>query len=88
MPSDDPLINQLRASLAANTRWAREKDRSAATLAARRGLEARFAREVDPDGVLEPELLAQRIAAAKKAHMSKMALASAVARKKRAAGGK
>jgi hypothetical protein len=65
----------LIARIAASERWAREPDRTKATAPARRGLEARFEREVDPDGVLPPEELAKRVAAKKTAHYSRMALA-------------
>ena len=65
----------LIARIAASERWAKEPDRTKATAAARRGLEAKFEREVDPDGVLPPEELAKRVAAKKKAHYSRMALA-------------
>ncbi len=40
------------ARIAAAERWARTPDRAAATEPARRGLRARFEREVDPDGSL------------------------------------
>lgn len=65
----------MRARIAAHERWAKEPDRAKATAAARAGLEARFVRQVDPDGVLSPEELAKRVASARSAHYTRMALA-------------
>jgi hypothetical protein len=76
---------QIRARIAANTRWSREPDRSAATAAGRAGLEAKFVREVDPNGQLSPQDLAVRVEAARRAHFLRMALKSAKARRKRRA---
>lgn len=68
------------ASVAANTRWAHEPDRTAATEAARRAFLDRFEREVDPDGVLPPDERAKRAANAKRAHFQRLAIKSAQAR--------
>ena len=65
----------LIARIAASERWAKEPDRAKATAPARAGLEARFEREVDPDGILPPDELARRVKSAKTAHYSRMALA-------------
>ena len=73
------------AKIAANARWAKEPDRSAATQAARDGLEARFVREVDPDGVLSPDELAKRVDSARRAHFQRLSLASARSRRERKA---
>ena len=78
--SDRALI----AKLAAHTRWAKEPDRAAATVSARKGLEAKWAREVDPDGTLPPAELARRIESCRQAHMARMSLASARARRAKA----
>jgi len=43
------------ASIAGNTRWAYEQDRQGAPAPAREGMEARFEREVDPDGNLSAQ---------------------------------
>jgi len=72
---------KLRAQIAANTRWAGTTDRAAATAKARQAAIDRFDKLVDPDGVLPPEERAKRAASARRAHMQKMALASAKARK-------
>jgi hypothetical protein len=78
--SDRALI----ARIAAHTRWAGEPDRAAATAPARKGLDAKWAREVDPDGVLPPAELARRVENLRQAHMTRMALASARARRAKA----
>lgn len=70
--------------IGAHTRWARTADRSTATAAARQGFMARFEREVDPDGVLSPAERAIRADHARKAHMQRLAMASAAARKAKA----
>lgn len=72
------------ARIAAHTRWANEPDRKAATAPARRGQEAKWAAQVDPDGVLAPAELARRVESLRKAHMQRLALASARARRAKA----
>jgi hypothetical protein len=62
-----PEQRRLRARLAAQARWARTEDRSAATRAARDALAAKWDAAPDP-------------AAAKAAHMARMAYASSRAR--------
>lgn len=75
----------LVARLAAHTRWAMEPDRTKATSPARKGLDAKWAREVDPDGVLTAGELARRVDNLRRAHMTRMALASARARRAKGA---
>lgn len=72
----------LRARIAANHRWAFADDRTAATAAARAAADARFERQVDPDGKLPPEERARRAASLRKAHMDAMTLASIKKRKR------
>ena len=55
------------AQHAAYTRWAAEKDRSAATQAARDAFIQKFYDEVDPDGVLPEEERHKRAMAARSA---------------------
>ena len=50
------------------------------TAAARAAQQARFEREVDPDGTLPPDERARRAELARKAHMARVSLASAQAR--------
>jgi hypothetical protein len=78
-----PTERQMRASLAANTRWA-NTDSGQASEDARRRIDERFENQVDPDRVLEPAERAKRAARAKKAYMTRLALKSAKARRVRA----
>jgi hypothetical protein len=76
--------SSLWASIAANERWAKTSDRSAATAPARAGLDARFEAEVDPDGTLDPAERARRVAAKRRAHFKRLALQSAASRRQAA----
>lgn len=69
------------ASIAANERWSRTGDATAATAAARQAAHDRFLGNVDPDGVLPADERARRAEQARKAHMTRMALKSAQARR-------
>lgn len=82
MPAARADDRALIARIASHTRWAQTGDRSAATEPARRGLDARFAREVDPDGTLPQAELETRIASARRAHFQRLALASARKRRR------
>lgn len=73
----------LRGRIGAYTRWANTDDRYMATRAMREGFYAKFERDVDPEGKLTPEERAKRAEYARKAHMQRMALKSAQARRKR-----
>jgi hypothetical protein len=75
-----PQQRTLRAQIAANTRWSRE-DPKEGTRPARRAYERRFELEVDPDGTLPEAERKRRVAAAMRAHMQRLALASSRARK-------
>lgn len=81
-----PEERRLRASIAANVRWSREKDRTAATAAATAASLARFEREVDPDGVLPPEERARRADNARRAYFQRLALKSSRARRAKREG--
>ena len=81
-----PSERSLRARLAAHTSWARTPDPSARTAPARSGFLERFEREVDPDGVLPEAERIRRAEHARRAHMQRMALRSAKARRLKAAG--
>lgn len=67
-----PTQRRLRAQIAANARWARVADRSAATEPARRAALVRFEREVDPNGVLPVDERQRRARNAQAAHMARM----------------
>lgn len=66
--------------IGAHVRWSRETDRAAATAPATAGFMARFEREVDPDGVLDPRERAIRADHARKAHMARLSRKAAAAR--------
>lgn len=79
-----PSERVLRARLAAHTSWANTADPALRTAAARQAALDRFEREVDPDGVLPPAERARRAEHARKAYFTRLALASAKARRNRA----
>jgi hypothetical protein len=70
----------LIARIAAAERWSRVDDRAAATLAARQGLRAKFARQADPNQTLEAAELEKRVDLLMQAHMLRMSLAAKKAR--------
>ena len=70
---------RLRAQIAAHVRWAREPDRSAATLPARRAFDQKFRPEVDPHNVLSTAERERRAESARRAHYHRMQLASSKA---------
>jgi hypothetical protein len=57
------------------------------TVAARTAFLARFEAEVDPDGALDPEERRRRAEHARRAYFTRLALASAKARRARRQGG-
>lgn len=71
---------KMAARQAALTRWSRTPDRVAALAPARRGTLERFEREVDPHGELNSATRLRLAEAARKAHMTRLALASSKAR--------
>ena len=79
-----PGERSLRASLAANARWAKTS-RADASGQARKGQQRRFEAGVDPEGVLSPVERAARADNARRAHMRRMALRSAQVRRRRRA---
>ncbi|MBB2943314.1 hypothetical protein FB565_003027 [Actinoplanes lutulentus] len=76
-----------RARIAAHASWANTADRKGRTTPATSAFLARFEKQVDPLGVLEPEVRAQMAAHARRAYMLQLAERSAKARARRAAGG-
>ena len=78
-----PSERSLRARLAAHELHA-SRDSRKLTENARTAFLARFERQVDPDGTLHPVERARRAEHAKKAHMLRLALKSAEARKHKA----
>lgn len=71
-------------AIGAHVSWARTEDRAARSAKGQAGLRAKFEREVDPDGVLTDAERAFRADQLHKAHMLRLANASAKARAKKA----
>jgi len=86
MPATDPTHRFMAASIAANTRWAHEPDRTAATAPGRAAFLARFLDEVDPERRLAPAERERRAESARRAYFMQLALRSARARRARHAG--
>lgn len=84
MPASDFQSRSLVGRIAANESWARTPNRSARTAPARAALLARFEREVDPDGLLDPVDRARRAEHKRRAYFQRLALRSAQARRKAA----
>lgn len=82
MSARTPEERTLVAQIAAAERWGRTPDRSAATAPARAGLRAKYAREVDPNGTLDPAEVERRVDSLMRAHMLRMTLAAKAARRK------
>ena len=81
-----PAERSLRARMAAHTMHARHDARET-TAAARSAFLARFEIEVDPDGILSPEERRRRVEHARRAYFTRLALASAKARRSKRSGG-
>jgi hypothetical protein len=77
-----PEQRAMRASIAAHVQWANESDPAGRTAGARAAFLARFEREADPDGVLDPAERARRAEHLRRAYFTRLALASSRARKK------
>lgn len=73
-----------RGRVAAHTRWAHETDRTEATAPARRGLMAKFEREVDPEGRLTEAERTRRAESLFNAHMARLSMKAAAARRRKA----
>jgi hypothetical protein len=70
-----------RARIAAHASWANTADRAGRTAAGTRAFFARFEREVDPLGVLEPEVREVMARHARKVYMLRLAERSAEVRR-------
>ncbi len=79
-----PADRSLRARAAAHTLRSKYDSREI-TAPARKAFLTRFEHDVDPEGLLSPEERQRRAQHALKAHMQRLALASARARKGRVA---
>jgi hypothetical protein len=80
-----PQERRQRASIAALTRWAKE-DPTANAVRGQAGLMARFERDVDPEGTLDPAVRAKRAERLRRAHMARLTEASRKARAARKGG--
>jgi hypothetical protein len=81
-----PHERRLRGELGAHAKWGRERNRSAATAKARAAFIAKLEAEVDPEGVLPPELRASMVEHRRQEHMKRMALAASRARRRKKGG--
>lgn len=82
-----PTELSMRGRIGAYAKWSKTDPRegTAAARAASPGSLAYFERQVDPDGVLPETERLRRAEAAKRAHFTRLALASARARSRRKA---
>lgn len=80
-----PAQRSLRARMAAHAMHARHDGREV-TANARAAFLAGFEERVDPDGVLSPDERRRRAEQERKAHFTRLALASSRARRSRASG--
>ena len=77
-----------RASIAANERWGRCTDRTAATAKARQAADDRFLKQADPEGVLSPAEREKCAENLRRAHYARMAIKSAESRRAKGRGGR
>jgi hypothetical protein len=75
-----------RARIAAHASWANTADRQGRTAPATSAFLARFEKQVDPLGVLEPEIRTQMALHARRAYMLQLAERSAKSRTRKAKG--
>jgi hypothetical protein len=80
-----PQQRSRRARIAAHASWANSSDRAGRTAPATNAFLARFERQVDPLGVLDPELRTQMALHARRAYMLQLAERSAKLRRRAAA---
>jgi hypothetical protein len=79
-PSAERSRRVLQARMAAHALHAQVHDEAAHTAPARKVFLSRFEREVDPEGVLEPQERARRAEHAKRAYFLRLAAKSSRAR--------
>ena len=82
-----PTERSIRARIAANTRWAREPDRLAATAPGRSAAFEKLLDEVDPQRVLTEAERLKRVKNAQAAQMARVRLAASKNRRCAAVGG-
>jgi hypothetical protein len=71
----DPTTRRLVATIGGNARVRQAESPAAMTAPARAAFLARFERQVDPDGVLAPDVRAARVKAAMSEQMARVSLA-------------
>jgi hypothetical protein len=81
MAAKNASDRRLTAQIAANTRWSKETNRTAATQAARDAQWRAFEDAVDPERVLAPEERAKRAASARAAYYQRLSLKAQQARR-------
>ncbi|MBB4761422.1 hypothetical protein ACFQFC_35255 [Amorphoplanes digitatis] len=82
----NPRQRTRKARIAAHASWANTADRQGRTAQATASFLARFEKQVDPLGVLEPEVRAKMAEHARRAYMLQLAERSAKARSRAKAG--
>lgn len=85
MTAPSPAEKRLQRLAAVHSSWAKTPDRAARMAPARIAAEARFEKQVDPDGVMTPVARALAASAARKAFYADMARKSAAVRRRKAA---
>jgi hypothetical protein len=77
VPWNDPKRRRLQARLAANARWSKagQRERQAQADKMTKGKVAKYLAEIDPDGNLTPDELAQQLANRLEAEMARLTLA-------------
>lgn len=78
-----PEQRRLAAQIAVHTSWANTKDRRARTAAGTAASMARFEKQIDPDGVMDPVTRAKAAENARRAYFLGLAAKSAAARRRR-----
>lgn len=82
MSAPSPAEQRLQRIAAVHSSWAKTPDRAARTAPARMAWEARFEKQVDPDGVMTPAARSKAAESARKAFYADMARKSAAARRR------
>lgn len=79
MAASDPQVRRASAQLAAHTRWANASQRAKADQVTkmRRGKADRWARQIDPDGTMDPAELSRKLHHRLQAEMAKIRLEKA-----------
>lgn len=82
-PDETPAERSLRGRMAVHRSWANTSNRTARTAPGRQAFEARFEREVDPDGLLPLGERRRRAEDARRAYFANLSRQAAAARRKK-----